>query len=61
MEDLALRRRGRIRTVNERVRVSGRRCLERPVYYTRPVNLFPLLFRLGVPAARPARHCGDPR
>jgi len=65
MEDLALsrrlRRRGRIRTVNARVRVSGRRFLERPVYYTLVVNLFPLLRRLGVPAARLARHDGDPR
>lgn len=53
MEDLELsrrlRRRGRILTVPKSVRVSGRRFLARPVFYTLVVNLFPLLYRLGVP------------
>lgn len=56
MEDLELsrrlRREGRIRTVTSRVTVSGRRFIERPVFYTLLVNLYPVLFRLGVPAAR---------
>lgn len=65
LEDLALSRRlrraGRIRTVPASVRVSGRRFAERPVYYALLVNLFPLLYRLGVPPARLARLYGDPR
>lgn len=65
MEDLALSRRlrhaGRIRTVRANVCVSGRRFLERPIYYTVLVNVFPLLYRLGVPAERLARLYGDPR
>ncbi len=65
MEDLAFSRRlrqaGHVRTVRACVRVSGRRFLQRPIYYTLLVNLFPLLFRLGVPAARLARLYGDPR
>ena len=52
MEDLELSRRlwrlGRIRTVDARVTVSGRRFLARPVFYFLAVNGFPLLYRLGV-------------
>ncbi len=58
MEDLELARRlsrlGRIVTVPARVRVSGRRFVARPVFYTVAVNVFPTLYRLGVPP-RPAR------
>lgn len=65
MEDLDLARRlrrlGRIRTVPASVTVSGRRFEARPVYYTLLVNVFPLLHRLGVPAARLGRLYGDPR
>lgn len=65
MEDLELalrlRRVGRIRTARARVRVSGRRFLSRPVFYTTLVNLFPLLYRVGVPASVLARHYGDVR
>jgi rSAM/selenodomain-associated transferase 2 len=53
MEDLELsrrlRRRGRIRIAPASVRVSGRRFLERPVFYTTLVNVFPFLYRCGVP------------
>nr|MBA2542057.1 TIGR04283 family arsenosugar biosynthesis glycosyltransferase [Deltaproteobacteria bacterium] len=59
MEDLELSRRlrqiGRISTVPARVRVSGRRFLARPVFYTLAVNLFPSLYRLGVSPARLAK------
>lgn len=59
MEDLAfsqrLRKAGRLRMVPARVRVSGRRFIERPVRYTLLVNLYPALFRLGVPPALLAR------
>jgi rSAM/selenodomain-associated transferase 2 len=52
MEDLAfsrrLRRAGRIARVPARVQVSGRRFQARPIHYTLIVNLFPLLYRLGV-------------
>jgi rSAM/selenodomain-associated transferase 2 len=65
MEDLAFSRRvrdrGRIEIVRSRVIVSGRRFLERPIYYTLAVNLFPLLFRLGVPPGVLARLYGNPR
>jgi rSAM/selenodomain-associated transferase 2 len=54
MEDLAFSRKlsalGVVRTIPARVTVSGRRFIERPLYYTLLANLFPLLFRLGVPA-----------
>ena len=53
LEDLALARRlrrlGRLARVPASVRVSGRRFLDRPIYYTTLVNVLPLLFRLGVP------------
>jgi rSAM/selenodomain-associated transferase 2 len=59
MEDLALSRRlrarGRVRVVPARVRVSGRRFLERPVFYTTLVNVYPALYRLGVPPSLLAR------
>ncbi len=65
MEDLALsktlRQRGAIRTVPAYVTVAGRRFLERPVYYTLLVNVFPLLFRLGVPASTLAAWYGNVR
>ena len=53
MEDLELSRRlrrfGTVRIVPAEVRVSGRRFLSRPVYYALLVNIFPLLYRLGLP------------
>lgn len=59
MEDLALSRAlrdlGQIRTVPARVEVSGRRFLARPVFYTTAVNVFPTLYRLGVPPTLLAR------
>ncbi len=59
MEDLELARRlrklGRIARVPARVRVSGRRFLAHPVRDTLLVVLFPLLYRLGVPATALAR------
>lgn len=59
MEDLALSRtlraRGRVRIVPARVRVSGRRFLERPILYTTLVNVYPALYRLGVPPSLLAR------
>ncbi len=65
MEDLELssrlRRLGPIRTVPTSVRVSGRRFLARPFYYTLLVNVFPLFYRLGAPARVLARLYGDPR
>lgn len=65
MEDLELcrrlRRLGRIRILPARVRVSGRRFLARPLYYTLIVNLFPALYRLGVAPATLRRLYGDPR
>ncbi|MHB8416822.1 MAG: TIGR04283 family arsenosugar biosynthesis glycosyltransferase [Myxococcales bacterium] len=65
MEDLELSRRlrrlGRVEIVPASVQVSGRRFLARPAYYTLLVNLFPLLYRLGVPPAWLAPLYGDPR
>lgn len=59
MEDLEfalqLRRRGRIVIAPDCVEVSGRRFLARPLYYTALVNIYPLLYRFGVPPARLAR------
>jgi hypothetical protein len=53
MEDLELSRRlrrlGRLQTVPAQVRVSGRRFLARPIYYTLLLNVLPLLYRLGIP------------
>jgi rSAM/selenodomain-associated transferase 2 len=65
MEDLALaralRRLGRIVTVPASVRVSGRRFIARPFGYTFLVNVFPLLYRLGVPPRLLAQLYGNPR
>ena len=59
MEDLDLSRRlrrlGTISIVRARVKVSGRRFIERPILYTTLVNVFPLLYRWGVPPAWLAR------
>ena len=65
MEDLELSRRlsklGRIEIVPSNVRVSGRRFLARPLWYTFLVNVLPLLYRLGVSPQRLASLYGDPR
>lgn len=65
MEDLELarrlRRRGRIALVPAAVRVSGRRFLAHPIRSAILVNVFPLLYRLGVPAAALARLYRDVR
>ncbi len=65
MEDVELSRRlrevGGVVTVPASVRVSGRRFLARPAYYTFLVNLFPLLYRLGVPPRVLANLYGHPR
>ncbi len=65
MEDLEfsrrLKRRGKIVRVPANVTVSGRRFIERPIYYAILMNLFPLLYRLGVPAASLARFYRDSR
>jgi rSAM/selenodomain-associated transferase 2 len=56
MEDLELSRKlsamGRLKTVPAVVRVSGRRFVARPVFFTVVVNVFPALYRLGVSAER---------
>ncbi len=65
MEDLELSRRlrrlGPIAIVKSSVRVSGRRFLAHPIRDTLLVNAFPLLYRLGVPAASLARLYRDVR
>lgn len=65
MEDLEfsrrLKRRGKIIRVPANVIVSGRRFMERPIYYPVLMNLFALLYRLGVPAASLARFYRDSR
>jgi len=65
MEDLEfsrrLKRRGKIVRVSANVTVSGRRFVERPIYYAVLTNFFPLLYRLGVPAASLARLYRDLR
>ncbi len=65
MEDLALSRSlwrfGRVQIAAASVRVSGRRFLARPIYYTAVVNLFPLLYRLGVSPHVLAKWYGNPR
>ena len=65
MEDLELSRRlrarGRIVTLPFRVRVSGRRFLRHPLRATFLVNVFPLLYRLGVSPERLARIYQDVR
>src|SRR5499433_595900 len=65
MEDLELSRRllrlGTVRVVPAEVRVSGRRFLSRPIYYALLVNIFPLLYRLGMPPRLLASLYGSPR
>jgi len=65
MEDLEfarrLRREGKIRTVPASVAVSGRRFLAHPVSAALSMNLFPILFRLGVSPWFLARLYGNPR
>jgi rSAM/selenodomain-associated transferase 2 len=65
MEDVDLSRRlrrvGRVRTVPARVSVSGRRFAARPVASAVCMNVFPILFRLGVSPRLLARLYGDPR
>lgn len=59
MEDLALSQRlsreGTVHVVRQRVQVSGRRFIAHPLRDTFLVNVFPALFRLGVPPAVLAR------
>jgi len=59
LEDLAfserLRDAGRVARAPGRVRVSGRRFVERPFYYAALMNVFPALYRLGVSPERLAR------
>lgn len=59
MEDLEfslrLRKRGQIHTVACSVRVSGRRFIARPIYYTVLTNIFPILYHLGISAHALAR------
>ena len=65
MEDIDLARRlariGRIARVPARVLVSGRRFYARPVFSFAVMNVFPLLFRLGVSAQRLATLYGHIR
>jgi hypothetical protein len=56
MEDLELSRRlrtlGKVARARAEVEVSGRRFIEHPFVDTALVNLFPLLYRAGVPPER---------
>ncbi|MFN2427205.1 MAG: TIGR04283 family arsenosugar biosynthesis glycosyltransferase [Candidatus Binatia bacterium] len=65
MEDLELSRRlrsaGKIRVVPAVVTVSGRRFLERPLYYFFLINLMPLFYRAGVSPRVLTRFYGDVR
>lgn len=65
MEDLALARRlrrlGRIAIAFDSVRVSARRFESAPLVQTALVNVFPLLYLVGVPASFLARLYGNPR
>jgi len=65
MEDLEfsekLRSVGRVQILPASVRVSGRRFLAHPIRYFALLNLFPLLYRLGVSPARLAQWYGNPR
>jgi hypothetical protein len=65
MEDVEFSRRlhrlGSVRTVPATVQVSGRRFLSRPLYYTLLVNIFPLLYRFGMPPRVLASLYGNPR
>jgi uncharacterized protein len=65
MEDLEfsrrLKRQGKIVRVSASVTVSGRRFQRRPLYYAALMNVFPLLYRMGVPAQSLARFYRDSR
>jgi rSAM/selenodomain-associated transferase 2 len=65
MEDVELAnrlwQRGRMVIVRASVQVSGRRFLARPLRSLLAMRLFPLLYRLGVPAEVLARFYGAPR
>jgi len=65
MEDLELSRRlrrlGRIAIARESVAVSARRFESAAIYQTALVNVFPLLYFVGVPASFLARLYGNPR
>lgn len=65
MEDYAFSRKlaeiGRIGLARARVHVSGRRFLDRPLFYTAVVWTYPALFRWGVPARWLARFYRDVR
>ena len=65
MEDVEfsekLRSVGRVQILRASVRVSGRRFLAHPIRYFALLNLFPLLYRLGVSPARLAQWYGNPR
>ena len=65
MEDLEfsekLRSVGRVEILPASVRVSGRRFVAHPIRYFALLNLFPLLYRLGVSPARLAHWYGNPR
>ena len=64
-EDLEFSRRlrhaGRVVRLRASVRVSGRRFMARPVYYTCVMNVMPALYRLGVPPRALARIYGHVR
>jgi glycosyltransferase involved in cell wall biosynthesis len=65
MEDVEIGRRirriGRVRIVRASVRVSGRRFQAHPLTYFIVMNVFPLLYRLGVAPRTLARLYGDSR
>lgn len=65
MEDLEISRRlsrlGSIRVADATVRVSARRFESAPLYQTLLVNVFPVLYSLGVPPKVLARLYGNPR
>ncbi len=65
MEDLGLSRRlrrlGRIKIARESVRVSGRRFESAPLRQTLCVNIFPMLYAIGVSPTVLARLYGNPR
>lgn len=65
MEDFELSRRlrraGRVVTLPASVVVSGRRFVARPLFYLLVMNLFPLLYRIGVSPARLSRIYGHIR
>lgn len=65
LEDVELARRlwgiGRVVRRPERVEVSARRFLARPAYYSAVMNLYPVLYGVGVSADRLARWYGNVR